>query len=203
MDLWSGAARDYVGLSRRPRLSFAAERVAEASLGGARVRHVDARREHGFMRKGSHNLPIPNPHRRNGAIALLRTILLQANISRTTLIGITRARTSDTAASGRPGRARRPSGAGDASLGNPGASPAASACRTGRSLSRTFGLAGHAGLSPWISGRLCRSARCVARRPRRTSIERELGLMKSTAILVECRRRRWAAVACPDPTIVR
>jgi hypothetical protein len=39
MDLRSGAARDYVGLGRRPRLSFAAERVAEAPLDEARVRH--------------------------------------------------------------------------------------------------------------------------------------------------------------------
>jgi len=49
MDLWSGAARDYLGLSRRLRLSFAAERVAEAPLDEARVRHVDARTEHGFL----------------------------------------------------------------------------------------------------------------------------------------------------------
>ena len=42
-------------------------------------------------------------------------------------------------------------------------------------------------------------ARCVARRSRRTSVKRELGLMKSTAILVKSRPRRWAAVACPDP----
>ena len=49
MHLWSGAARDHVGLSRRPRLSFAAERVAEAPLDEARIRDVDARREHGFL----------------------------------------------------------------------------------------------------------------------------------------------------------
>ena len=49
MDLWSGAARDYLGLRRRPRLGFAAERVAEAPLDEARVRHVDARTEHGFF----------------------------------------------------------------------------------------------------------------------------------------------------------
>ena len=38
-------------------------------------------KRHGLMRKGSHNVPIPNPHRGNIDIGLLRTIPRQAAIS--------------------------------------------------------------------------------------------------------------------------